>query len=124
MEYMCVNPLYKTLNNAYIVIWPHIFCAVSSTREIWPKILITPLVIISIHLEGMTDIPSLIAYHHLHDRLQGNIVHINMDFNLDDVPQNDFAYHLSNMLDRLETGDWKSHINICLVTLMLIYLFI
>ena len=31
--------------------------------EIWPKILVTPLVIISIQLEGMTDIPSLMAYH-------------------------------------------------------------
>ena len=89
----------------------------------WPKILIIPLVIIFIHLKGMTDIPSLIAYHHLHDWLQGNIVHIDMDFNLDDVPQNDFAYHLSNMLDRLEISDLKSHINICPITLMLTYLF-
>ena len=89
----------------------------------WPKILITPFMIIFIHLERMTNIPSLIAYHHLHDWLQGNILHINMDFNLDDVPQNDFVYCLSNMLDRLETGDLKSHINICLIVLMLTYLF-
>ena len=71
----------------------------------------------------MTDIPSLMAYHHLHDWLRGNIVHVDMDFNLDDVPQNDFAYHFSNMLDRLETGDLKRYINICLIILMLIYLF-
>ena len=112
------DSLYKSLNNAYIVhLATYLLCCS------WPKILITPLVIIFIHLEGMTDIPSLIAYHHLHDWLQGNIVHIDMDFNLDDVLRNEFAYFLKNMLDRLEIGDLKSHINICLIILMLTYLF-
>jgi len=72
----------------------------------------------------MADIPSLMAYHHLHDWLGGNIVHIDMDFYLDDVPWNDFENRLSNMLDRLETGDLKKYVNICLIILMLILLFI
>ncbi|KIM38491.1 hypothetical protein M413DRAFT_76005 [Hebeloma cylindrosporum] len=89
-------------------VYPHTLCAVSSSREIWPKILVTPLVIISIHLEGMTDTPSHLAYYHLYDWFRGNLVHIDMDFNLDDVPRNDFGARLIEMLDRLETGDLKS----------------
>ena len=124
MDHTLVNPWYKLLNYAYVVVQPHVIRAVSSSREIWPKILITPLVIISIHLEGMADIPSHMVYHHLHSWLGGNIVHIDMDFNLDDIPRNDFGTRLSNMLDRLETGDLQRYVNFCLIILMLIFYFI
>ena len=65
----------------------------------------TPLAIISIHLEGMDDTPSLNMYYHLHPWLQGNLVHIDMDFNFNNVPHNDFASRLGSMLDAFETGD-------------------
>ncbi|KAF8801923.1 hypothetical protein BYT27DRAFT_7114038, partial [Phlegmacium glaucopus] len=86
-------------------IYPFSFKAVSSTREHWPKILTTKLVIISIHMEGMDDTPSLLTYYHLHPWLQGNLVHIEMDFNFDDGPHNDFESQLGLMLDAFETGD-------------------
>ena len=64
----------------------------------------TPLAIISIHLEGMDDTPSLNTYYHLHPWLQGNLVHIDMDFNFNNIPHNDFASQLGSMLDAFETG--------------------
>ncbi|KIM40990.1 hypothetical protein M413DRAFT_28089 [Hebeloma cylindrosporum] len=87
--------------------YPYTFCAVTSSRQIWPKMIISPLVIISIHLEGMSDIPSLLTYHHIRDWLRGNVVHIDLDFNFDDVPHNDFETRLNNMLDAFdETGEF------------------
>jgi hypothetical protein len=38
----------------------------SSARQHWPTILTTPLAIISIHLDGMKDAPSIMAYHHIY----------------------------------------------------------
>jgi hypothetical protein len=84
---------------------PFSFKAASSTREHWTKILTTLLAIISIHLEGMDDTPSLNMYHHLKPWLQGNLVHIDMDFNFSEVPHNDFEFRLGLMLDTFETGD-------------------
>jgi hypothetical protein len=81
--------------------------AVTTAREHWPKILTTPLAIISIHLEGMTDTPACLTYHHLQPWLQGNIVHIDLDFNMTDVPHNDWAIRLASMLDSFETGEFK-----------------
>lgn len=52
----------------------------------------------------MDDTPSLITYCHLHPWLQGNVVHIDMDFNFDDVPHNDFESRLDLMLNAFETG--------------------
>ena len=69
--------------------------------------LTTPLAIISIHLEGMVDTLSYIVYHHLHPWLRGNIVHIDIDFNLTDVPHNDFGVRLDRMLESFETGKFQ-----------------
>ena len=57
----------------------------------------------------MDDTPSLNTYYHLHPWLQGNLIHIDMDFNFDDVPHNlnDFVSQLGLMLDAFETGDLK-----------------
>lgn len=81
--------------------------SVSSSRENWPNIITDPLAIISIHLEGMTDIPGFIAYHHIHPWLHGNAIHIDLDFNFDDIPKNDFASRLGTMLDSFECGHLK-----------------
>jgi len=48
--------------------------------------------------------PSLLTYHHLHSWLQGNLVHINMDFNFNGVSYNDFESRLDSMLNEFETG--------------------
>jgi hypothetical protein len=65
------------------------------------------LAIISIHLEGMDDTPSLNTYYHLLPWLMGNIVHVDMDFNFDDVSHNDFESRLGYMLDAFENGDFQ-----------------
>jgi hypothetical protein len=82
--------------------------AVTTAREHWPKILVTPLAIISIHLEGMTDTPASLAYHHLQPWMQGNIVYFDIDFNMTDVPHNDWATRLDSMLDSFEKGELKT----------------
>ena len=51
----------------------------------------------------MKDIPSVIAYHHIHPWLLGNLVHVDLDFDFGKV--NDFAVRLNSMLDRFESGD-------------------
>ena len=81
--------------------------AITSAREHWPKILITPLAIIPIHLEGMTDTPAHLTYTHLQPWLQGNTVHIDLDFNMTDVPHNDWAIRLDSMLNLFETEEFK-----------------
>jgi hypothetical protein len=81
--------------------------AVTTSREHWPKNLTTPLAIISIHLEDMTDTPSYLTYHHLQPWLKGNIVHVDLDFNMTDVPHNDWAFRFSDMLDAFETGAFQ-----------------
>jgi hypothetical protein len=60
--------------------------------------------IISIHVEGMTDIPGLMAYNHLYSWLYGNVIHFDLDFYLDDVPHNDFETRLDKMLCSFESG--------------------
>ena len=58
----------------------------------------------------MDDTPSLVTYLHLRPWLQGNISLIEIDFNLDDVPHNDFETRLDLMLDNLESGDLHEYI--------------
>ena len=77
--------------------------------------------IISIHLEGMNDIPSLLAYYHLYDWLRGNIVHVSLDFHLDDVPHNDFETQMDNMLAAFERkGQFEEYVSITFIILRLI----
>lgn len=73
------------------------------------------MAIISIHLEGMDDTPSLLTYYHLQPWLQGNLVHIDMDFNLDDVPHNDFQSRLDLMLDAFEMGELQQYVHFRLI---------
>jgi len=63
----------------------------------------------------MTDTPSLLAYHHLHPWLQGNLVHINMDFNFNGVSYNDFESRLDSMLNEFETGKFQEYVNYSLI---------
>jgi len=91
-------------------------CGISSSRENWPKILTKPVAVISIHVEGMTDIPGLMAYNHLYSWLYGNVIHFDLDFYLDDVPHNDFETRLDKMLCFFESGgDFKEYIDFSLV---------
>lgn len=78
------------------------------------------MAIISIRLEGMSGVPSFLAYQHLRDWLQGNIVHVDLDFNLDDVPHNDFEMRLNAMLHTFE-HDLQEYVNFGLNFLILIY---
>ncbi|KAF8813074.1 hypothetical protein BYT27DRAFT_7085341, partial [Phlegmacium glaucopus] len=94
------------LKNDKFGIYPFKFSSSTSTRQHWPQVLTTPLAIISIYLEGMKDTPSIITYHHLHPWLQGNLVHIDFDFNFENST-NDFNIRLNRMLDRFENGDLK-----------------
>ncbi|EDR13071.1 uncharacterized protein LACBIDRAFT_308507 [Laccaria bicolor S238N-H82] len=57
----------------------------------------TPLAIISIHLPGITDSPSILTYHHLAPYLHGNLVLINLMFNFN-KPRKHFNSQLENML--------------------------
>lgn len=75
-------------------------------RENLPKVITTPLAIIAIHLQGMTDRGSVIVYHHLAEWLQGNLVLVDLTFNFDD-PNNQFESNLDTMLESFETGDFK-----------------
>ena len=80
------------------------------------------MAIISIHLEGMNDIPSLLAYYHLYDWLHGNNVHVSLDFHLDDVPHNDFETRMDNMLAAFERkGQFEEYVSITFMILRLIF---
>lgn len=85
---------------------PFVFSADAWARQHWPTVLTTLLAIISIHLEEMKDIPSIIAYHHIHPWLCGNLVHVDLDFNFEKSHQ-DVVSRLNIMLDRFENGDLK-----------------
>jgi len=63
----------------------------------------------------MDDTPSLLMYYHLQPWLQGNLAHIRMDFNFDDVPHNDFGSRLGLMLDAFETGKLQEYVNFILI---------
>jgi hypothetical protein len=69
---------------------------------------VEPLAIISFHLQGMNYAPSLLTYHHLQPWLQGNVVHVECDFNFNDV-NDDFEVRLNDMLKRFEDGDLKQY---------------
>ncbi len=56
----------------------------------------------------MADILARVTYNHLQTWLQGNIVHIELDFNMTDVPHNDWAVRLESMLDSFEIGEFKT----------------
>ncbi|KAF8800814.1 hypothetical protein BYT27DRAFT_7116607, partial [Phlegmacium glaucopus] len=86
--------------------FPFKFCSTSSTRQNWPQVLTTPLTIISIHLKGMNNTPSVVTYYHLLPWLQGNLVHVNLDFSFQSS-DNDFESRLNTMLDRFKFGDLK-----------------
>lgn len=58
----------------------------------------------------MDDTPSLLTYYHLQPWLQGNLAHIDIDFNFDDVPHNNFQARLELMLDAFETGDLQQYV--------------
>ena len=79
----------------------------TTAREHWPKILVTPLAIISIHLEGMNDTPSYLAYHHLQPWLLGNVVHVDLDFNMVDEAYHDWVIRFNRLLDSFETGEFS-----------------
>ena len=66
----------------------------------------TQLMIISMHLEGMKDVPSVLTYHHIQPWLHGNLVHVEFDFNFERYG-NENIVHLNEMLDRFENGDLK-----------------
>ena len=56
----------------------------------------------------MKDIPSVIAYHHIHPWLLGNLVHVDLDFDFGKV--DDFTARLNMMLDRFEKGDLMEYV--------------
>jgi hypothetical protein len=58
----------------------------------------------------MGGIPAFLVYQHIHDWFQGNLVHIDLDFNLDEVPHNDFETRLNGMLDIFE-GRLQQYVN-------------
>lgn len=93
-----------------------------TSRQLWPKIITSPVAIISIHLEGMGDVPSLLAYYHMFDWLHGNVVHVSLDFHFDDVPQNDFESRLNAMLAAFEKkGPFEEYVSITLIIMRLIF---
>ncbi|EDR03103.1 uncharacterized protein LACBIDRAFT_307567 [Laccaria bicolor S238N-H82] len=89
-----------------LVSYPWKFRSRGAGRENWPKMNTTPLAIISIHLEGMTDSPSILTYHHLAPYLHGNLVLVNLTFNFN-KPRKHFNSQLENMLQEFEDGDFK-----------------
>ncbi|KIK03069.1 hypothetical protein K443DRAFT_131586 [Laccaria amethystina LaAM-08-1] len=86
--------------------YPWKFQSCGAGRENWPKIDTSPLAIISIHLQGMTDSPSILTYHHLAPWLHGNLVLIDLMFNFDD-PKNNFNSQMECMLHEFEEGQFK-----------------
>ena len=86
---------------------PWTVAAVTSGRENWPTILTTPLAIISIHLEGMDDSHSRLLYHNLHPWFKGNVVLVNLDFNMTNVVHNDWGSRLERLVEVFETGEYK-----------------
>lgn len=57
----------------------------------------------------MKDVPSVIAYHHVHPWLHGNLVHVDLDFNLLEGAE-DFKDRMNAMLNRFEKGDLKEYV--------------
>ena len=69
----------------------------------------TPLAIISIHLQGMTDSPSILTYHHLAPYFQGNLVLVNLTFNFD-KPRRYFDSQLESILQEFEDGEFEEYV--------------
>jgi hypothetical protein len=80
----------------------------------------SPLAIISIHLQGMTDSPSILTYHHLAPWLHGNLVLVDLMFNFED-PKNDMDSKLDCMLQEFEDGRFKEYLIFNLIFLQLIF---
>ena len=63
----------------------------------------------------MSDVPARMAYHHLHSWLYGNVIHVELNFNLD-ASYEDFATRLNTMLASFETGgDFQEYIIFCFI---------
>ena len=74
----------------------------------------------SIHLEGMNEIPSLLAYYHLYDCLHGKVIHVSLYFHLDDVPHNGFETQMDNMLAAFERkGQFQEYVSITFIVMRL-----
>lgn len=119
-KYVCLNLLlffflylsYIVITNNWFYSQPFLFRQVSSTRQHCPKILTTPLAIVSIHLAGMKDTPSVLTFHHLQPWLRGNLIHVELDFNFKNGVKG-FQSRLDSMLDRFENGDLREYDCVC-----------
>jgi len=69
----------------------------------------------------MSNVPSHLIYYHLHDWLQGNIMHISLDFNFDDVPWNDFETRFNSVLDKFEQVEFQKYVIVSFLILKLIF---
>jgi hypothetical protein len=69
----------------------------------------TPLAIISIHLQGMTDSSSILTYHHLAPYFHGNLVLVDLTFNFD-KPRKHFNSQMESMLQEFEAGEFEEYV--------------
>lgn len=90
----------------FIFLKPFLLKGTMTTRQFWPKVLIAPLAIISIHLDRMDDSASNITYHHLRPWFQGNLIHVNLDLNFHNGAST-FLLQIEKMLDIFEYGDFQ-----------------
>jgi hypothetical protein len=81
-------------------------------RQTLPTLDSAPVVILSIRLEGIDaqGKPSTAAYVDLYNWLPNNLVLVDMPFNLDGQHKHDFDARMSQLIERLETGDLQRYV--------------
>lgn len=79
----------------------------AAQRQLLPTLDSTPLLIISFRLEGMepNGYPPNATFHELFHWLPGNLVMVDIPFNLDADHIADFKDDMDKLMSRLETGD-------------------
>jgi hypothetical protein len=99
--------------NIKLQIQPFKLLTPSSTRENWPKTITEPVAIISIRLEGLKDTgtPSILTYNSLFSWLHGNVIHFDIDYNLDNSSSHEnFETRLEEMLTTFTRGRFKAYV--------------
>jgi hypothetical protein len=99
--------------NIKLQIQPFKLLTPSSTRENWLKTITEPVAIISICLKDLknTGTPSILTYNSLFSWLHGNVIHFNIDYNLDNSSSHEnFEIHLEEMLTTFTRGKFKAYI--------------
>ncbi|KJA23358.1 hypothetical protein HYPSUDRAFT_137783, partial [Hypholoma sublateritium FD-334 SS-4] len=96
--------------------YPFIFLRGMATRENHPKIIMTPLIIFSLHLRGWSilDTPCSVSYQALFPWLKGNVALVEIDFDLSSPEEiANFQGRMDNLLNQLKKPLFKRFTRFC-----------